>query len=60
MPVVQLENLPQAQRREVTTIDHDYAVGIVDDWYYFATKEPAIAFGQAGRLSADCRQLGGR
>lgn len=51
--VVKSADLPRERQREDHIIVRGAAVGF-GRWFFFAAREPALAFGRAARMSLDC------
>lgn len=51
------EALPKALHKDDHIIRRGYAVGF-GRWFFFEALEPAVAFGQAARMSVDCHGYG--
>lgn len=51
LAIVHRDELPRPMRREGHNITRGFAVHLHDQWFFFNAKEPAIAFGRAGRMS---------
>lgn len=54
---VEVPTLPRELHRDDHTVARGYAVGF-GQWFFFSAIEPAMAFGRAARMSADCSAYG--
>ncbi|SFW11445.1 hypothetical protein [Amycolatopsis australiensis] len=51
------DELPREVFRDDHTITRGWAVGF-GEWFFFTAPEPAVTFGRAARMSADCHGYG--
>ncbi|MEV6925574.1 hypothetical protein AB0M46_13890 [Dactylosporangium sp. NPDC051485] len=54
---VEIDTLPRALHRNDHVVARGYAVGF-GQWFFFPAIEPALAFGRAARMSAECSAYG--
>jgi hypothetical protein len=57
--VVSATTLPVAQRTDSRVVSHGYAVQLEPGpWFWFSDLPPALVFGRAARMSAQCSGYG--